>query len=394
MPLWSALEFPALLSGSAAALQVRVYGFPKVVTLEHMALGLFLAGRMSGVLTEVQRTIQFTKNHFPEHHCCSLAEGLLRLLDEYIPALLHIGILVRDLYWEHTEPNTGHHAKEVMLRCLCLLHALEPSPGTEYVRSLSNALLLWSDELHSALPGRAFVEECLEASLAVLSGRIPESVPCPSVDQFRQFYQSQGPPSQSPREVNHPGLAEVFPYRLELRLKRLCAVLRSRSLLFVSRPRKGFKHCSVTTAWPPSGFQLPGRIVVGESDAADYLRCLQFCLRQLLEPKTVDDSDQFDPLTRGNPTLSEEALTTERTNLTAVLAQLNRLLSVPVTALRTQPRHQSAAPSGPAVPRFPPPPHPIPPTDSDLRTGTGGSGAVSVGRESTAPTDPLGVSEL
>ena len=121
----------------------------------------------------------------------------IRLLDllvnEYVPALMHLGIAVRDLYWEHRQPGTGSFARDVLSRCLVLLLSLENCRSTEYVRGLSLALCLWTDEVHGRLPGCCFVEEALEGSLSRLSRAAGTDLRATTVDDFCDLYAALGP---------------------------------------------------------------------------------------------------------------------------------------------------------------------------------------------------------
>ena len=96
--------------------------------------------------------------------------GLLVLCSEYCPAVVELGMNVRQCFWKTQQPNTGNVARMVLRDAVVLLQALHGSGTTEYIRNLLLMDVLWTD-MHSALPAAAFVEECLESSLSVLSRR-------------------------------------------------------------------------------------------------------------------------------------------------------------------------------------------------------------------------------
>ena len=58
----------------------------------------------------------------------------------------------------------------------------------EYARNLCVMDMLWSD-LNDALPAAAYVEECLESSLSVLTRRLRTDTRATNVAQFSDIYE-------------------------------------------------------------------------------------------------------------------------------------------------------------------------------------------------------------
>ena len=114
LTLWSCLEYPTLMEGSLSVLGVRVYNFPKLVTLEHLAAGLLLVSQRSEVAALLRATVERTRQRHADTHWPDVARSLELLIMEYVPALFHLGKRVRDLYWVHRQPYTGHHALIVL----------------------------------------------------------------------------------------------------------------------------------------------------------------------------------------------------------------------------------------------------------------------------------------
>ena len=73
-------------------------------------------------------------------------EGLISLVDYFCPALLVIGVAVRNCTWEGRDPNGGKLAREILGQCLCLLVHLfdDRQAKVEYVRTLSNRAISMS----------------------------------------------------------------------------------------------------------------------------------------------------------------------------------------------------------------------------------------------------------
>ena len=112
---------------------------------------------------------------------------MLYLFTEYAPALVEMGISVRQCFWATQEANTGNVAREVICDAVVLLQSLCGTGSTEYIRNLMVMDLLWGN-IHAALPTAGFVEECLESSLSVLSRRTRTDTRATSVDDFASLY--------------------------------------------------------------------------------------------------------------------------------------------------------------------------------------------------------------
>ena len=100
--------------------------------------------------------------------------GLHDLLFFYVPALLQLGFKVRECTWNgrpegHVKGDTARSVLEHAL--LIQVHLLRDwSAGTEYVRTMSCALLCWQP-WYSRLPGCVFVEESCEAMLSRMAAQ-------------------------------------------------------------------------------------------------------------------------------------------------------------------------------------------------------------------------------
>ncbi len=93
------------------------------------------------------------------------------LLEQYAPACLCLGVLMRDCTWKHLGPDSGVNAKTVFMAALVmLLHLCERPHLVEYVRSLSIALTMWRS-WNEACPGKCYSEERCEALLSRLGAR-------------------------------------------------------------------------------------------------------------------------------------------------------------------------------------------------------------------------------
>ena len=67
-------------------------------------------------------------------------DGLIALVDYFVPALLVIGVAVRDCTWSGRENGGGKGARQILEQCLALLVHLfdDRQAKVEYVRTLSD----------------------------------------------------------------------------------------------------------------------------------------------------------------------------------------------------------------------------------------------------------------
>ena len=104
-------------------------------------------------------------------------ESLEILLDQFLPALLLLGWMVRESHWASHDPGTGRIPRAILLRVVFIFTRLgERAPSRlEYFQALTCALLVsepWNDQV----PGAAYSEELCEAGLSRL-GHACESHP-------------------------------------------------------------------------------------------------------------------------------------------------------------------------------------------------------------------------
>ena len=183
LPWWAALEVPAFLQFPE---QSVVYCRPKLIVIEHLVMGLFLAA--SKVEDDIRTDLQFLENEYGADSVqAEQCRGLLYLCTEYCPALVEMGIAVRQCFWATQDVNTGESAKSVLRDATVLLQTLSGGVATEYIRSLMLMDALWTD-MHGALPAACFVEECLESSLSVLTRRKQTDTRATTVAEFSDMY--------------------------------------------------------------------------------------------------------------------------------------------------------------------------------------------------------------
>ena len=137
---------------------------------------------------DIRRLLQDLKEQFgqdaSQYQQC---EGLWLLCTEYCPALVDMGISIRQCYWTTQQPGTGAHARNVIRDAICLLTGLQKNKPSEYLRNLCMMHLLWTP-FHDDIPAAAYVEECLESSLSVLSRRQRTDARITTVSDFSDAY--------------------------------------------------------------------------------------------------------------------------------------------------------------------------------------------------------------
>ena len=130
---------------------------------------------------------------------CLLA--LKALLYSYCPALLALGVLVRECNWNGRSLNSSAAAKECIGMSTVLMMNIIPSEkwlSTEYLRTNTVALLFWSD-WHTRALGCLFSEEYGEAMLSRLLMRSREVGFAQPVQQTTDIFLNS-PPHTSRRE--------------------------------------------------------------------------------------------------------------------------------------------------------------------------------------------------
>ena len=148
-----------------------MYTHPRLVVIEHLLMGLFLA--VNQVEADIRLLLAALRERRGNNEKQVMqCEGLLYLCTEYCPALVEMGTMVRQCFWKTQDVRSGAVARQVIRDAIAILHALRTRGPTEYVRNLVVMDLLWDcSGLHDALPAAVMVEECLESSLSVLTRR-------------------------------------------------------------------------------------------------------------------------------------------------------------------------------------------------------------------------------
>ena len=183
LPWWACLEIPGFLRHPESS---TVYTRPRLIVIEHLAMAVFLVSAQ--VEKDIRRTAADVERVYvadsPQAH---QVNGLLMLVTEYCPALVDLGISVRQCFWKTQDSGTGLIAREVLRDAIVLLQGLKSKKATEYMRNLCIMDMLWSD-IHSDIPAAAYVEECLESSLSVLTRRMRTDTRANSVKLVSDVY--------------------------------------------------------------------------------------------------------------------------------------------------------------------------------------------------------------
>jgi hypothetical protein len=198
------------------------------------------------------------------------------LVMEYAPALVMMGIHVRQCYWVMQGPDSGVIARDVLRDALCLQVCLEKTWKTEYIRNLVIMDLLWT-KFHDGLPAAAFVEECLESSLSTLARSKRTDPRATTVQEFSDLYGALGPRSLVPKSQVKSGISRYFHHRLRIRLTAMGEAIKSAGLPGVVRG-KAF----LATGCPDWDVDVPGRLV-STIDVGEYQQLAAHALNILLD---------------------------------------------------------------------------------------------------------------
>lgn len=165
LPYFVATEYEGFLHNPAGT---NLYAFPNLIVKERLILSMYLAA------SDAETFLSFTGTSRTQITVAkrSQMDALRRLLLEYAPAVLQLGVLVRDCAWKHTTAGTGGYARQCLEISFHLIHKLVPAKVRDggYKRGVGLALLMWMP-YHTALPACAYVEEKPEALLSRLAAR-------------------------------------------------------------------------------------------------------------------------------------------------------------------------------------------------------------------------------
>ena len=316
--VWSPLEYQNLLLPDDRAKAVKVYSFPKLFTLEYMVTAMFLlqghcTNRVKAMANDLYHR---EKGSSRERQACMLS----LLLNEYVPALMSLGIQVRDLYWKHRTEGTGKEAHTFLLNALTLLLCLDNGKVTEYVRGIVLALMTWSDEVHGRLPGCAFVEEAMEASLSRLAQAAGTDLRAKTAQEFTDMYAALGPADQTPHDLTKSRVPFVFVQQVRIRVDKVSTAITRGTLLRIT-PQVKKKYADIRVDWPSSTLQtMPLRLTVPQLPAERCALAVRLSLHRLLSAKQVDDVGAFRSLCVGVPELPPDYIRS-RTDVIGAVTQ-------------------------------------------------------------------------
>ena len=183
-PIFTYLTWGSLKGGQLVTSKARVRGvemlFAALLRLPNSERGnlaskeVELSGKCQR-LRAICQTLRLRNDHHvtralaTAEHRLKLVRALLALLQEWMPLAYLCGRKARSVVWEGQMGGSGAMAKEVAMMCLLGLLTLKGTSAhtTEYVRTLSCALVFWS-EWHSDIPGCCYSDEPNEACLSQL----------------------------------------------------------------------------------------------------------------------------------------------------------------------------------------------------------------------------------
>jgi hypothetical protein len=315
------LDFPA---------DTPVYLKPKIITLEVVMMGLFLISQQMSA--QLRRWREEAAIRFGvDSERAQQAAGLELLVTEYAPAVVTMGIHVRQMFWGLQNVDTGAAARDVLRHAICLLINLEATWKTEYVRNLMVMDIMWS-KFHDRLPAAAFVEECLESSLSTLARRKQCDPTAKTVAQFSDMYGAIGPRSLVSRNNLRSGISKLFPARLKIRIVAMADLILALPSLglpgVVMGPEVKTKGSRTWDAFP-----VPQRLV-RNIDKAEWTRMYAHALHVLLDDSKGIKADKVDADAACMETLKPKVrpvpdgyLSATQAESVAIRAELHRMKS-------------------------------------------------------------------
>ena len=160
-------------------------------------------------------------------------KGMLALFRDYAPALWYLGYCVRTLHWRRHDPWSGKEARDILQFRTLMLLAPKPRQGRrQYMDALLLATLQWHPYI-DCLPGAAFREEKLEATLTELQRAQEDNPTIVTVKDHQKNYRYLNRKPNLPRDIVDPHLPRSFPCRVFIRVKRILAAIENGTLPFM-----------------------------------------------------------------------------------------------------------------------------------------------------------------
>ena len=103
--------------------------------------------------------------------------------------------------------------------------------------------------MHGQLPGCAYAEEALEASLSRLAQSAGTDLRAKSVKEFADMYAAMGPPSSKEHHLKKSRVPFVFIQQVRLRVTRTMTAIDQHVLPFIE-PSSKLKYSEISLSWP------------------------------------------------------------------------------------------------------------------------------------------------
>ena len=197
------------------------------------------------------------KDEAEAHVDHEIAVAMECLLNEYVPALFHIGKLVRDLNWSGRAQFTGLHARRAMLPTIVVLMSLLGNRVgcIEHLRVLCLALLQWR-EWHEKVFGCCYSEEVPEAMLGRFGSDLQRHPHVTTVEAAYDLFLLV-----EPGQAGHKDLRADVPTQEQCRkvMANLGTFLRSPARVVKYTPWAPKKMCTTAEAWDTE-YSAPARL--------------------------------------------------------------------------------------------------------------------------------------
>jgi hypothetical protein len=277
-PFFTFLEYPGFRADPGA---VDVTNFPKLILKERMVASLLLAlPVVRPLLVQAREQAQAVREDSPERaQQAKHMEALWYLLTEYVPALFHLGFLVRECNWNGRTSFSGGVGHEVVRYAWLVLLGLGKRVGP-YFQRLGVALLLWTP-YHGEAPAAFHCEEVLEAMLSRLAKAMQRDLTAFEVDEINVLFRTMRPPSMENMDIKRPNLDKKLVERIETDMYALVHAIRTGKLGYIKKASKGGTVRGSST-WPIQ-HSWPGSLHAPLS-VSDYTAFLDNGMKALMRP--------------------------------------------------------------------------------------------------------------